>query len=305
MSQLAPNIQQLLFSALERTNDCVGIFDAQDNLIYCNEMMASLYAQSVDAVQGQAFSKLVEYCYLYNKGLIIEANSIHEWLVYANQKRRQAPFRNFEIDLHDGRWFLATERVIDDNFIFFYATDITEKKRTEKQLQVASQELFKLATIDSLTDCHNRRYFLEMANIELQRGARANSDCSILMIDLDNFKSLNDNYGHQGGDITLAQSAKSIKESLRPYDIFGRIGGEEFAVLLPNTSLDTARDIGERIRKNLEDLIINYLTHQINVTTSIGVANSANSELSLEQLMSRADKNLYRAKHSGRNIVIA
>ncbi|MCG7530575.1 diguanylate cyclase [Psychrobium sp. MM17-31] len=305
MSQLAPNIQQLLATSLERTNDCVGIFDAQDTLIYCNEAMASMYAQPLDAVIGQSFSKLVEYCYLYNKGLVIEANSIHEWLVYANQKRRQSPFRNFEIDLHDGRWFLATERVIDNDFIFFYATDITEKKRTEKQLQVASQELFKLATIDSLTDCHNRRYFLEMANIELQRGARANSDCSILMIDLDNFKSLNDNYGHQGGDITLAQSAKSIKENLRPYDIFGRIGGEEFAVLLPNTSLDTAKDIGERIRQTLEALTISYLTHQINITTSVGVANSANSELSLEQLMSFADKNLYRAKHSGRNKVIA
>ncbi len=303
--QSPPNIQQLLYDSLEKTGDCVGIFDDQDQLIYCNEQMASLFGQSINDVKGQTFAQLVEYCYLYNKGLVIEANNIHEWIVYANQQRRQSSFRNFEIDLHDNRWFLATERVIENNFIFFYATDISEKKQTEQRLKLASQELFKLATTDSLTDSHNRRYFLEIANIELQRNARSGNDCSILMIDLDHFKSLNDKFGHQGGDLTLTQSAKTIKDNLRPYDIFGRIGGEEFAVLLPNTDLTSAFDIGQRIRNAIEEQTVDYLTHKIRITASIGASNSRENELSLELIMSRADTNLYRAKNQGRNKVVA
>ena len=303
--QSPPNIQQLLYNSLEKTSNCVGIFDDEDRLIYCNEEMAAMFGQTINDVQGQTFAQIVEYCYLYSKGVLIEANNIHEWIIYANQKRRQSVFRNFEIDLHDGRWFLATERVIENDFIFFYATDITEKKQTEQRLKLASQELFKLATTDSLTDSHNRRYFLEMANIELQRSARSGDDCSILMIDLDHFKSLNDNFGHQGGDLTLAQSAKTIKDSLRPYDIFGRIGGEEFAVLLPNTDLSSAFDIDQRICNAIEKQIVDYQTQKIKITASIGAANSKENKRSLELLMSRADKNLYRAKNQGRNKVVA
>lgn len=303
--QSPPNIQQLLYNSLEKTSDCVGIFDDEDRLIYCNEEMAAMFGQTINDVQGQTFSQIVEYCFLYSKGVLIEANNIHDWIVYANQKRRQSVFRNFEIDLHDGRWFLATERVIEKGFIFFYATDITEKKQTEQRLKLASQELFKLATTDSLTDSHNRRYFLEIANIELQRSDRSGEDCSILMIDLDHFKCLNDKFGHQGGDLTLTQSAKTIKDSLRPYDIFGRIGGEEFAVLLPNTDLNSAFDIGQRIRSALEEQTVDYLTHKIRITASIGAANSKKNELSLELIMSRADTNLYRAKNQGRNKVVA
>ncbi len=127
--QLTPNIQQLLYDSLEKTSDCVAIFDGEDKLIYCNEVTSSLFGQSISDIEGKTFADLVEYCYLYSKGLLIEANNIHEWIVYANQKRRQSPFRSFEIDLHDGRWFLATERVIENDFIFFYATDITEKNK--------------------------------------------------------------------------------------------------------------------------------------------------------------------------------
>lgn len=297
------HIQRILFESLAHTADCFGVFNADDQLIYCNESLAGIFGQPLANLHQQSFSDIIKYSYLYNKGLIIDTDNIVDWLIYANQKRRQQQFRNFEIDIQDGRWFLATEQLMPDGHIFFYATDITDKKATEKQLKIASQELFKQATTDALTNIHNRRYFIELAKIEIQRSKRTNSQHSLLMIDLDNFKALNDKYGHQGGDIALQHSANIIKNILRPYDISGRIGGEEFAVLLPNTSVEIAIEIGERIRQKIESSSINFFTHEISLTASIGVANSLHVEPALEKLMSHADKNLYRAKDTGRNNV--
>lgn len=298
------SIQQLLLDSLAETADCFGVFDLDDKLIYCNSSLAQIFGQSQTKIHNQSFSQIVQHCYLYSEGLIIDADNIHAWLVCANKKRRKNQFRNFEIDLHDGRWFLATEQLIHQNFIFFYATEITDKKNTERQLKLASEELFKLASIDSLTQIHNRRYFVELAKVELVRSERIGSTCSLLMLDLDNFKALNDKYGHQGGDLTLTVSAKIIKDMLRAYDIFGRIGGEEFAILLPETSHEVALQIGQRIRQAIEDSTITFLTHKINITASIGVATNTEDQCSLEALMFQADKKLYCAKRQGRNAVI-
>ena len=297
------HIQQLLFDSITSTADCFGIFDADDRLIYCNESLAGVFGQRREELLYQSFSAIIEFSYLYSIGLVIETDNITDWLAYANQKRRKQAFRNFEVDLQDGRWFYATEQLMPDDNIFFYATDITAKKKTEKQLKLASQELFKLATTDALTNIHNRRYLLELATMEIDRSVKTQISCALLMIDLDNFKALNDKYGHQGGDIVLQHSAKIIKEILRPCDILGRIGGEEFAVLLPETSQKSALAIGERIRSTIENTTIKFLTHEIHLTASIGIASNDTVDDSLERLMSQADKNLYVAKNNGRNLV--
>lgn len=297
------HIQQILFDSLAHTGDSFGIFDPEDRLIYCNQSLAGMFGQSLTALNQQTFSQIIQYSYLYSVGPIINTDDINVWLSHANGKRRKDKFRNFEIDLQDGRWLLATEQLMPDGHIFFYATDITEKKSTEKKLEIASQELFQLATTDALTNIHNRRYFLELARIELSRAKRAMCSCALLMIDLDNFKILNDTYGHQGGDFALQHSANAMKEILRPYDILGRIGGEEFAILLPETNQQNALEVAERIRIQIENSRINFLTHTINLTASIGLSISEKSNCSLENMMSLADKNLYFAKNNGRNLV--
>jgi len=298
------NIEQILIDAISETSDCFGIFDSNDNLIYCNSSLANIFGQQPERIKNQSFSQIIQHCYLNNQGVIIDTDDINEWLNIAHTKRRKQKFRNFELDLYDGRWFLMTEQMVHGNYIFLVATDITEKKQIEKKLKQTAEELFTLATTDSLTNINNRRYFLELVNIELQRSVRTQTSCSFLMLDLDNFKPLNDTFGHQAGDLTLKNTAKIIKNILRPYDVFGRIGGEEFAILLPETSLDTSLKIADRIRSAIERQTVCYLTHQIKVTASIGIANSKGSKVRLDQLMSEADKNLYRAKHAGRNTVI-
>ena len=123
------------------------------------------------------------------------------------------------------------------------------------------------------------------------------------MLDLDQFKLLNDTYGHQGGDKVLIETTEVINELLRMGDLFGRYGGEEFAVILPNTELTGAHDVAERIRKTIENNAIEYQGKNINVTVSIGIAVMNEYDARYEDIISRADIALYKAKNSGRNQV--
>ena len=126
-----------------------------------------------------------------------------------------------------------------------------------------------------------------------------------MMIDIDHFKKINDQYGHQAGDQALVKVARAIHEALRTDDVLCRYGGEEFCVLLPNTNLNYAHQVGERIRNKIEKLEIRYEKHCIRLTASIGIADLANSpKLSVMGLLGHADQALYTAKHQGRNCCV-
>lgn len=165
-----------------------------------------------------------------------------------------------------------------------------------------SAEAFKqLSTVDNLTNIYNRRYFFEMSQSLLLMTDREKRPVSMLMIDVDNFKSINDNYGHQAGDYVLTCLAKDIECLMRKSDLFARIGGEEFAILLDNTSLQDAKNIAGRIIKTVEAGAVIYNQRAIDVTVSIGVAALNNEMTGIEELYVCADKNLYQAKARGRN----
>ena len=170
--------------------------------------------------------------------------------------------------------------------------------------QLAS-ELNRLATLDSLTGIGNRRVFYARAELELARRRRKNSPLSVLMIDLDRFKSINDELGHATGDETLRRFAALVTPHLREYDFFARLGGEEFAVLLPDTSEDVAAGIADRLRQLTEAARLPSADFPIPTTISIGVAELERSGDSVDRLMQRADVALYAAKAGGRNRVMA
>lgn len=161
-------------------------------------------------------------------------------------------------------------------------------------------ELEHMASHDPLTGALNRRAFIETCTQELERGRRKERSTALLMMDLDHFKAINDNYGHQAGDHVLVDFASRASGLLRRPDHFGRFGGEEFVALLPETSLDEAGVVAERIRAEIEGRPI-----QPGCTVSIGVAASVPGENSIETILQRADKALYRAKGDGRNCVRA
>ena len=168
----------------------------------------------------------------------------------------------------------------------------------EAKVAERTQELERIAYRDSLTNLLNRREITRILDIEIERAQRQKTPLSILMLDLDNFKSINDNYGHQMGDNVLKATASMLVECGRRTDYIGRIGGEEFIILLPNTSYKVALELAERFRASIETTLAN----DIRFTCSIGVAELEVGE-QMEKLMQRVDQALYTAKNSGRNTV--
>jgi diguanylate cyclase (GGDEF)-like protein len=176
--------------------------------------------------------------------------------------------------------------------------DITERKNYQHALE-------HLATIDHLTNLLNRRAFLDATEKEMRRSHRYGQPLTLLMLDVDQFKRINDTYGHPAGDEVLRQIAATTRGLLRDEDLTGRLGGEEFAIALVQAPLATAILMAERLRKTISELIIDFEGRKISVTVSIGVAEFGADADNLTRLVTVADERLYAAKHSGRNCVVS
>jgi diguanylate cyclase (GGDEF)-like protein len=164
-------------------------------------------------------------------------------------------------------------------------------------------ELIELAHHDQLTTILNRRGVDTLARHEFSKLSRESGELSIIMADIDHFKMVNDRFGHLVGDRVLTGFAKLVSEHLRPYDIFGRIGGEEFVIILPNTGLEKALSLAERLRSEVETFVFKENKKEIQITVSFGVAEYSAETDDLEKLIPYADKALYWAKKMGRNTV--
>ena len=165
------------------------------------------------------------------------------------------------------------------------------------------QEVQNLAFTDPLTGLHNRRSLFELGRIEFSRAHRMIRPFCCMMIDLDHFKQINDNYGHQVGDQVLQEFATRCKNSVREVDLIGRYGGEELIIIMPETDLRTAQRVAERLRTSIAGTPILGGSVEINTTVSIGIAQKDENTLHLETLIARADQAMYIAKHKGRNQV--
>ena len=178
-----------------------------------------------------------------------------------------------------------------------------EEKARELETQRAAIE--QLANTDALTGTASRRHFHELGERELARATRHDEPIAALVLDIDHFKRVNDEYGHAGGDAVLRAFARRCQAQLRGTDILGRVGGEEFAVLLPATALPEALAAAERIRAAVADVAMAVEGTTLPVTVSIGVTSRRASETTLEALLVAADEALYAAKRAGRNRVVA
>lgn len=173
--------------------------------------------------------------------------------------------------------------------------DITQRKSMERELK-------RMATFDELTGAYNRAYFMESAQKDFARFRRYGFPLSFISFDLDHFKKINDTYGHAAGDKVLSQVGRLARRDLRDSDILGRLGGEEFAVILVESTLKEAETVAHRIRESFLEDAVEHQDQQIKYTASFGVAELEEGE-DIEGLMARADDALYQAKNSGRNQV--
>jgi diguanylate cyclase (GGDEF)-like protein len=182
---------------------------------------------------------------------------------------------------------------------------LPEAVREWAKSQQRTRDLEKLAAIDPLTGISNRRQFESLARAELGRSQRYMRPLSLLMIDIDHFKQVNDRFGHEAGDRVLKFLANVLISAKRASDVVGRIGGEEFAILLPETSKEAALVIAERLRQLAQTCAPAIAGEKLDVTISIGVAAASIRTSGMETLCRQADQALYEAKRSGRNRVVA
>ena len=184
--------------------------------------------------------------------------------------------------------------------LVFYFT-----RRLNLQISEARRHIEAMAIEDELTGIYNRRHILVRFTQEFERAVRSNKDLSCMMIDIDHFKKINDTYGHLAGDRVLKEAAALIVGSIRAYDIAGRYGGEEFLVILPDTNVDNARDLAERLRISVYDRLARKagIPMKSPITISIGIASLSSGDAIIDDMIRRADNGLYEAKSGGRDRV--
>ena len=181
---------------------------------------------------------------------------------------------------------------------------VVDKRKADEQILQLNTRLAHLAMVDELTDLPNRRAFFAQAAKEISRVQRNQSPLSLLMLDLDEFKNINDTFGHLAGDLVLESFAKVLRDQIRNSDLAARMGGEEFSILLPDTDSENAVISAERIRQAIEQADIQVNSQPVRLTVSIGVATYDQNSSDLESIIKRADDGLYQAKHQGRNMVV-
>lgn len=287
----------MLQAMSEAAHDTLIIIDSSDTIILWNKAAEAMFGYSRQEVVGRRFHDLVvpeEYISHAKEGLKSFAhtgtgpvmNSVLEFTAIRKNgevfpvERAVAPFKR------GGRWYAVGS-----------LRDITSRKQTEEKLR-------ELASTDALTGLNNRRHFLELAELAFETARRYGHHLSALMFDIDHFKLVNDTHGHEAGDAVLQALSRTAVESLRGPDVLGRLGGEEFCVIMPETDLEQAAHAAERLRQDVERLCVSYGSQTLNVTVSLGLATMDVSTSTLSEMIRRADDALYKAKVSGRNRLV-
>ena len=178
------------------------------------------------------------------------------------------------------------------------AEDITDKKQMES-------ELHRLATTDVLTQSSNRRHFFDCAHLEFEQARKKGTPLAFLLLDIDDFKLINDTYGHPEGDNVLQRIAECGQAALRRGDVFGRIGGEEFAAVFPGCAPDMAMQVAERLHREIQRLSFSHDDQTFGITVSQGLTSLTAEDLNLDSLFARADAAMYEAKRQGKNRIIS
>ncbi|BCE01385.1 sensor domain-containing diguanylate cyclase [Marinicellulosiphila megalodicopiae] len=303
MENIPSIIQAMLLDNILNTNDAIAVFGPNDAILFSNKTFAGLYDLSVNEVNGKLWQDCVKHSYINETGLKYDTDNIENWLHKANKLRRSEIQRTFEINTLKDRWYLCNETTNEQGYIVFHGIENTRSKQLEIELKNTTEKLTLLATTDPLTNLYNRRFFFMRLKDEINRYQRTDKFISVIMLDLDHFKQINDQYGHKGGDEVLVTFAKLIKKLIRPYDLAARMGGEEFAIILPNTNMHEGQMIAERIRQSLAKLTFKQISPDLKVTISIGGMTS-NSELNASKFTLKSDNALYKAKNNGRNQVV-
>ncbi|NML74475.1 diguanylate cyclase [Rhizobium sp. S-51] len=292
-------ITEKLAELREDSAALIAVYDPDDRLRYANAAFRDTY--HVEPGETPTWAELMRRNWLAGRGAIIAHPDMEAWLASAISRRGKVKRRAFESDLVDGRWLWIVETVHADGWMLFLATDITELRREERELRQLRDFATRASQTDELTEISNRRHMWSMLETLLKgehvSGSREGCLC---LFDLDFFKQINDRYGHQAGDRVLIDFSRTVQNSIRLRDGFGRIGGEEFMLLMPDTSIANAKKIIDRLFDAVHQRRPLSNAPDFSYTFSAGLA-EIRADDTAEAVYSRADLALYTAKHEGRD----
>tara|TARA_Y100000310_G_C20704311_1_gene833479 strand:- start:7385 stop:8194 length:810 start_codon:yes stop_codon:yes gene_type:complete len=266
--------------------------------------MAALFGLPLQQIIGQSQEDILHEAYSRNTGINIGSDSVHDWLKEIKKNQRNLQENEFVLSSTDGDVFKLYRVKVSSGEHIVIGTKITELIETQKQLKGTLKKLDELAKTCELTGLPNRRHILECLEKEFYRAKRYSSMFAVIIADIDHFKKVNDTYGHSVGDETIIHFSKLVKDNLRETDMVGRIGGEEFVIVLPNTDQVNATILANRIRESVANCPLPLESNQpLRVTSSFGVSQFLTSDEDKSEVVKRADEALYIAKNSGRNKV--
>lgn len=295
----------------DKLNTGVIIVDVDANIVEWNRFLEVHANKSPDAVMGQSiysiFPELPQRWFARKLAGVFQLNTpafcSWEQRHHLFELPHTRPISTDSLYMAQNCTFLPLENNGKIEHVCILIEDATDVCHFQTMLKRTMQELEHANKIDGLTQILNRNHWEKTLQQEFSRARRYDHDLALIMFDLDHFKRLNDTYGHQCGDKVLTDTAATIESLLRVSDHFGRYGGEEFAIILPETDLIGAADVAERIRSKVANMTIEFQQQNISCTISIGVSLLTEREQCHEELIKSADVALYKAKSGGRNRV--
>lgn len=288
----------IIESLFETSGTFVALFDPQDILRRSN----AAYREAYGVAEGEevSWTQIVRRNFEQRRGVAFATADFEHWLTSARSRRGKSPYRAFETDVTDGRWLWMTETVSPAGWMLCIASDITELRTGERSLRQDRDSARKASQTDELTGISNRRHCMSMLQETIAKvNAGEGGETSVALLDIDRFKQINDRFGHQSGDAVLIDFGKSVQRNLRPADSFGRVGGEEFMLILPQLGPAAAELLIERLFRSVGRPGCLPLEPSFQYSFSAGLTQIRPGD-TLTEVYHRADAALYEAKTGGR-----
>ena len=331
---VSKNTRDILFDALNSMEEALAVYGADGCLQACNQAFLSMYGYTADeAIPGVHFRELGEID--VRRGNVVVGDEKGKDYLLRKAEYRKTLKGSFTVKLEDGRWIRTTDRAMPNGGFVSVHVDVTDLKLAQEKMldaqaeaqqhennlarlndnleqqvteRTSDLELAKIiaerqARTDPLTGLKNRRAFFKSAVGIHNSAIRFSHPYTVIMLDIDEFKAVNDTHGHLMGDKVICALAQTLKNLSRNVDVAGRIGGDEFALILPESSAQEVSALAERLRVQFSNVCIPYRKQEYSFTVSVGIAEFIEGDSRIEEALSRADSALYEAKARGRNRV--
>lgn len=281
----------------------IALYDSEDRLRHANPSFQESF--QITPEEFPTWADIMRMNHRLQTGVVVRHRDFEGGLLSAQSRRGKLPYRAFEMDMYDGRWFWMTETVQQDGWMLCIASDVTELRQGYRALRQDRDLAVRASQTDELTGTANRRFVFAKLALQVERvGKGLEAPFCLCTLDIDFFKQINDRFGHKCGDAVLRDFVGIAHSVIRRVDFFGRIGGEEFMLVLPRSTVAEGREIVERLlqRVRLSRPLAEF--PDFSYSCSAGMTTYRMAE-SADDVFMRADQALYAAKEKGRDRLLA